>query len=148
MIFRIGNKANKIFSGEGARINGGRWNSPGREMIYCADNLSCCRLEVERHLGMRLPPSYKVVEIAVPQGVVVEELDVNLLPQGWDNDLDYSISSPIGDEWIDRGDGLLLRVPSVASPLDYCVVINPKHPDFPKLLPTDNLDIAWPKAAN
>ena len=33
------------FSGEGARLFGGRWNSPGRVAIYCGDSFALAMLE-------------------------------------------------------------------------------------------------------
>jgi RES domain-containing protein len=148
MLFRIGSSANTIFSSVGAWRNGGRWNSVGKDLIYCTENVSCARLEVEGHLGIRLPPLYKLVEILVPEDLKIEELEPFMLPSGWDNKSDLDVSRSIGDAWIDKGDSLLLRTPSIASPLDYCVVINPKHHDFARLIASEPIEIVWPKAGN
>jgi RES domain-containing protein len=148
MLFRIGSSANTIFSSVGARLQGGRWNSVGNDIIYCASNVSCARLEVEGHLGMRLPSLYKLVEIDVPQDIHAFELDPLVLPRGWDHKSDFEISRKIGDTWIKQGSNLLLRTPSVASPLDYCVAINPNHRDFPRLKASQPIEIVWPKAGN
>jgi len=43
--------AQEVRSGNGARIYGGRWNSPGRPAIYCAGSLSLAMLEVLAHVG-------------------------------------------------------------------------------------------------
>ena len=37
-------------SGEGARLNGGRWNSPGLPAVYTSSSLSLATLEVLVHL--------------------------------------------------------------------------------------------------
>ena len=38
------------FTGEGARLNGGRWNSPGNSVVYTSASLSLATLEVLVHL--------------------------------------------------------------------------------------------------
>jgi RES domain-containing protein len=42
------------FDGEGARLYGGRWNSPGRPVVYTAGSLALAALEVLVHLKSRL----------------------------------------------------------------------------------------------
>jgi len=38
------------FSGDGARLYGGRWNAPGVAMVYTAQSLSLAQLELLVHL--------------------------------------------------------------------------------------------------
>ena len=50
--FRLIDEAflDSVFSGEGARLYGGRWNSPGVSLIYAAGSLSLAQLELLVHL--------------------------------------------------------------------------------------------------
>jgi len=41
----------QAFDGEGARLYGGRWNSPGVKMIYTSESLALAALEILAHLG-------------------------------------------------------------------------------------------------
>ena len=41
------------FDGEGARLYGGRWNSPGRPAVYTAGSLALAALEVLVHMQSR-----------------------------------------------------------------------------------------------
>ena len=41
------------FDGEGARLYGGRWNSPGRPAVYTSGSLALAALEVLVHLKSR-----------------------------------------------------------------------------------------------
>jgi RES domain-containing protein len=45
------------FDGEGARVNGGRWNSPGTRVAYASANSALAVLEVLVHMtaGSGLP---------------------------------------------------------------------------------------------
>ena len=124
--------AGQAFDGEGARLTGGRWNSPGIKMVYTADSHALATLELLVQLGnpTRLP---KFVWIsAICDESLVTPVDLASLPANW-----RSYPAPpglqlLGDQWIRSGSSLLLRVPSVlAEQSNY--LINPDHPDFSKL---------------
>ena len=40
----------RAFDGEGARLHGGRWNSPGTRVAYASDSIALAALEVLAHL--------------------------------------------------------------------------------------------------
>jgi len=42
--------ATTAFNGEGARLNGGRWNSPGERVVYASATKSLAALETLVHL--------------------------------------------------------------------------------------------------
>lgn len=122
------------FSGEGARLNGGRWNSPGVPMVYTSSSLSLATLEVLVHLEdpgvfARL---FSWVEIDIP-GDLVERLDDSRLPKGWCADETNMSSRATGDEWIRSGRSAVLSVPSVVTPGEWNHLLNPAHPGFSKI---------------
>ncbi len=43
-------RAKTAFSGEGARVYEGRWNSAGVAMVYCSEHLSLAALEILAHI--------------------------------------------------------------------------------------------------
>ena len=45
-VYRIADRRHKIFDGQGAALLGGRWNSPGRRVIYAAETYSGTMLEM------------------------------------------------------------------------------------------------------
>ena len=69
------------FDGEGARILGGRWNSPGTAMIYTSSSAALATLEMLVHLnrGMTLP-SYVLISCDFDKNLVE---DVATLPRDW-----------------------------------------------------------------
>jgi RES domain-containing protein len=127
--------AASAFTGEGARLNGGRWNSPGKAVVYTASSLSLATLEVLVHLedpevfgnlfswaSLEIPPE------------ILETLPAESLAPGW-NDSDSSrISRAIGDAWLGSMRSAALAVPSVVTPGEWNYLLNPAHPDFPKIL--------------
>jgi RES domain-containing protein len=56
-------------SGEGARRYGGRWNSPGRPLVYLAEHSALAVLEVRVHLDLPqelVPDDYVVMQVDLP----------------------------------------------------------------------------------
>lgn len=119
-----------VWSGEGARLFGQRWNPPGFPAIYTGTSFALCLIEVLVHANRRTPPSAaRYVEAIVPDNLSREVIDPAALP-GWDNPLDTSIAQAFGRAWIEERRSALLLVPSVVTAgLDTNVVVNPDHPD-------------------
>jgi RES domain-containing protein len=125
--------AQSAFTGEGARLYGGRWNSPGTAMIYTAQSQSLAVLEVLVHLDSpELLKKYVLFEVAVDEAYV-DELDPSKLPRNWKADPAPSKVQTIGDDWAAGGTSAVLRVPSTLVPGESNFLLNPRHPDFRKL---------------
>lgn len=106
----------------GARLYGGRWNSPGRPMLYTAASPSLAVLEVLVHLDLApdlLPLDYRLLWIYVPDNAPSVALDT---PPG--------DSVTVGDAFLAAGEALCLRVPSQVVPQEINTLINPRHPAF------------------
>ena len=55
----------------GARLKGGRWNSPGKDVLYASDSLALCCLEVLVHLrDMRFVPTFHYCSIEIPDELI------------------------------------------------------------------------------
>lgn len=147
-LYRIGASRYPVFDGEGAKRVGGRWNSPGRAVIYCSANLSCCRLEIMAHAGTVRPPGNRSwVQVEVAPDIHVAGKEAADLPSGWNavgfEQLEYRASRSVGDVWLATRQSLILRVPSVASQGDHVYLVNPDHPDFARLSPTEPQAVDW-----
>ena len=108
-------------SEEGAFRFGGRWNSPGRPMIYAAATASLAVLEVLVHLDLPpelVPDDYRLLALNVPDDLAVETLDH--APEREDD------CRLIGDRFLDQADALGLRVPSVIVPHEHNILLNPR----------------------
>ena len=76
--------AKEVRSGNGARIYGGRWNSPGRPAIYCAGSLSLAMLEVLAHVSTEEDAGEKRVFFTVDiDDKWMEEIAPTDLPRNW-----------------------------------------------------------------
>ena len=110
------------FSGEGAQKFGGRWNSPGRCVVYLADSRALAALEMLVHLtspGSRTKP-FVMIPVSFPS-MAIETAREAANPR------------LVGDDWISSGRTLALRVPSVVGPEEFNFLINPSHPEFSQI---------------
>lgn len=91
-------------------------------------------LECLAHAGIgRVPRTHVAIEIAIAQAVEVERHDERSLPAGWDHS-DLRVARAFGDAWIRDLRCAVLVVPSVVARREGNVVINPKHPDFVRVV--------------
>lgn len=121
------------FDGEGARLHGGRWNSPGIRVAYASDSIALAALEVLAHLqSTKVLQTYSLVPVRFPEESV-EILDAASLPAGWRRFPSPVENQAIGDRWVVERRSLILRVPSVIVPAAANFLINPSHPEFGKV---------------
>jgi RES domain-containing protein len=116
----------------GARMHGGRWNSPGHEVVYAALTYGGAILETRAHANVRTPPPREIAVITNPAGTRLSEIHAAELPR-WD-DADQAVSRSAGDAWLAAGRTVALIVPSKAgAPLEKIVALNLAHPDARRL---------------
>jgi len=126
-------RAKTAFSGEGARLYGGRWNSPGVPMVYVAQSQSLAVLEVLVHLDTPALLDEYVFLAADFNDSLVTLLDRSLLPKNWKADPVPESVQVVGDRWVSSRSSAVLRVPSVLVPEESNFLLNPRHPDFVKI---------------
>lgn len=125
--------AAEAFSGEGARLYGGRWNSKGLRVIYTSTSLALAVVETFPNLEPNLRPDDLVsIQAELPDSVATERLDAKSLPAKWYKLRRESLRH-FGDEWLRSQKSVALHVPSAAVPGDWNVVLNPAHGDFRKI---------------
>jgi RES domain-containing protein len=116
-------------SPEGARLNGGRWNSKGVPVLYCATSESLALLELRVHAPHPYPRTRLRFVIEVPDDAV-QEAPVTELPRGWNKLPPSPASKRFGDEWVAAGSSLGLLVPSVIASEERNILLNPAHARF------------------
>jgi RES domain-containing protein len=135
--------ASQAFSGEGARLFGGRWNRVGQAVIYTAESRSLALLEM-RVQDEPLRAHYILIPAFLPEAVSIETLGGNALPKDWRTPAAREALQSMGSEWLRQLRSCVLAVPSSVMPAELNFLINPLHPDFkhvalgdPEMLETD-----------
>ncbi|MGH7103148.1 MAG: RES family NAD+ phosphorylase [Acetobacteraceae bacterium] len=106
-------------AGEGARRYGGRWNTPGKRMVYAASSAALAVLEVRVHLDLPadlLPDDCTLVVIDL------DDLPIELVAEIPDDPVGF------GDSWLRERRTPVLQVPSAIVPESPNLLLDPSHP--------------------
>jgi RES domain-containing protein len=117
--WRLCRRPHADLTGEGARLYGGRWNSPGRPVVYLAEHPALATLEVRVHLDLPfelLPDDYVLLGVTVPDRLVLDVANA-------------TETTAAGDAWLTEKRSAALRVPSVLVPHAWNILLNPRHAD-------------------
>jgi RES domain-containing protein len=144
--YRLCGRSRDPKDASGAFHRGGRWNSPGIRVLYCASSLSLACLEQLVHV--RSPdnlPLLHYAEVSIPVRFVrpwrshlsgwgeFEQLRSSAILES------LVLSREVGDNWVHEKPGPLarerkikgvLQVPSAVIPQEWNYIINPASPDF------------------
>lgn len=123
-----------VLDGEGARRFGGRWNRPGRAVVYTSENLALCVLELLVQLDTDLvPDDYAAYELDVPDDGPSESIDESRLPSDWRRSANCPVCQDLGDAWLEAARSPTLAVPSAVIPHGRNVLLNPEHADVERV---------------
>lgn len=114
--------ARSAFSGEGARLYGGRWNRKGVRLVYTAASQSLAMLEMlvqDEPLRAR----YVMIEALIPSAVTIDRIGVDDLPSNW---RDLAVREKLRA-------AAVLAVPSAVIAAETNYLLNPLHPDFRRI---------------
>ncbi|HGN1705087.1 TPA: RES family NAD+ phosphorylase [Providencia rettgeri] len=134
MLYRLikADFAHDAWSGQGARLYGGRWNHKGTPAIYTSTSISLAALEILVHVNQdTLLNNFTLLSIDINDRYVMK-LSVEHLPRDWQRDPAPTSTMDIGTAWLNNQDSLALIIPSCIIPYEYNAIINPLHPQFQK----------------
>ena len=118
----------EVLSGEGARLFGGRWNSPGLAAVYLGDSLALAGMELLAHLGnLDVLKTYRKMPVYIPEALVMH-IEPHELPSGWETGPRMT-TREIGDRWLVSRQSPVLQVPSAVVLGESNFIVNPNHPD-------------------
>jgi RES domain-containing protein len=114
-------------SGTGGLSKAGRWHNKGIRIVYFSETVSLAKLEVLAN-SPRIPKSYRLLTIEAPERTRIYEVQKSDLPPDWNAFPPNPEIKHITEKWISEGKFLLMKVPSVHSPVEYNFLLNPQHP--------------------
>lgn len=124
--------AETAFSGEGARLYGGRWNRKGIPLVYTAGSQSLAMLEMLVQ-DEPLRANYMMIPATLPDSLVIERLDLAQLPADWRDLAARDQLQALGTDWARRRSSVVLAVPSSVIPVETNYLLNPLHPAYPEI---------------
>lgn len=122
-------RAATAFTGEGAALHGGRWNSPSARVVYTSASASLAALETLVHLNPAMRFKYLIFSIEFDDHLV-ETLPPASLPIGWRDEPPPPATKRLGDFWVKQARSAVLELPSVIIPSESNYLLNVSHPDF------------------
>jgi RES domain-containing protein len=130
-VFRVCRAVHARLDGSGAKRVGGRWNSPGRAVVYTAESVALAVLENLVNMSRAdFPTGYVVTGVRIPDHVAI-------LPEPHVRrslGLHGAGSRALGDFWIESSLSAVMRVPSIVVPGASNYLLNPAHVDFRQLV--------------
>lgn len=83
-VWRLARAVYALLNGEGARLYGGRWNSPGAPIVYTAGSPGTAVLELLVWTDPdEVPDDLRLYELHVPDDVPREAVERASLPPAW-----------------------------------------------------------------
>jgi len=130
-VFRIGaalftRTRREAFSGNGGLYASARWHTAGHPIVYTAQSLSLAALEILVRLKQTndIQPFY-AYSIEVPDSLILKP---DSFPARWKSRL--AVSRAFGDAWLEAKTTPAMLVPTIITPGEWNVLINPSHPEF------------------
>lgn len=124
--------AGSAFSGEGARLYGGRWNRKGVPMVYTSASQSLAMLEMLAQ-DDPLRAQYVVIPAAIPDALEIERVATDELPTDWRGLGARGPLQELGTAWARSLSTAVLAVPSAVIPAESNYLLNPLHSDFGRI---------------
>lgn len=125
--------AHTAFSGEGARLYGGRWNPKGYLLVYTAESQSLALLEMMVQ-DNPLQAHYVLIPAHLPADLPETRIDIDQLPDNWRLQGTRDTLQARGKAWLEGAQTAVLNVPSAVVPAERNILINPRHPDFARIV--------------
>jgi RES domain-containing protein len=121
----------EAYSGAGARLFGGRWNSRDVTAAYAAATVSLAALEILVNADVEELQKEYAIAYAVLPDAAIEVLKA--LPSGWNRSELPESTQRLGDAFLSGRRAVALAVPSVVVPTEFNYLINPAHPAFSRV---------------
>jgi RES domain-containing protein len=128
-VYRLGKtKFAADLTGEGARLNGGRWNHVLTACLYTAESRSLAVLEYTVNVNIDdIPRALSLITLEIPDWSI-DIFNEAQLPGDWKTAPAPASTRDFGTAWLKAAGNLVMKVPSTVVPEEWNLVINPLHP--------------------
>lgn len=128
LVYRVGRtKHANDLSGEGAKINGGRWNHTSIPCLYTSESRALSLLEYTVNVNIEeIPRALSVTTIEIPDSEVLI-INEESLPGNWKQFPVPSSTKDFGTHLLERCKKSVIKIPSSVIAEEYNYILNPLH---------------------
>ena len=118
--------------GFGSTLGNSRWHVKGvHQVVYAASNRALCQLEKRVHCNGANPKNQALMQLDIPDDIPLMAAGGLGLPADWQSH--EAATQALGLSWLASLSSLGLWVPSTIEPSELNLLINPAHPDYPRI---------------
>ncbi|WP_018613563.1 RES family NAD+ phosphorylase [Segetibacter koreensis] len=130
IVYRIGRtKYANDLTGEGARLNGGRWNHRLSSCLYTSESRALAVLEYTVNVNIDdIPRALSISTIQIPESSILE-LTIAELPGDWRASPAPSSTREFGTQLLKKANFPVIKIPSAIIPEEHNFLLNPLHKD-------------------
>jgi RES domain-containing protein len=137
LVYRVAKKKYaRDLTGEGARLNGGRWNHPLTPCLYTSESRALALLEFSVNVDAgEMPSTLIMLTLEVPEDEMME-IRLDRLPANWKTHPVPDTTKNLGNLILNESFVQVIGVPSVVVPEEWNYLVNPRTlpPGWPRLL--------------
>lgn len=128
IVYRIGRtKYANDLTGEGARLNGGRWNHRLTACVYTSESQALAVLEYTVNVNIDdIPRALSISTLEIPENNILK-LTIAMLPGDWRAAPAPASTKDFGSQLLKKAEFAVIKVPSAVIPGEYNFLLNPLH---------------------
>lgn len=144
LVYRIGRtKHANDLSGEGAKINGGRWNHKNVPCVYTSESRALSLLEYTVNINIDdIPRALSITTIEIPDSEILS-IKIESLPGDWKQTPAPTSTKDFGTRLSKESKKLILKIPSSVITEEYNYILNPALSDNKLLKIIDIRDLIY-----
>lgn len=130
IVYRLGRtKYANDLTGEGARLNGGRWNHKLTPCLYTSESRALAVLEYTVNVNIEdIPRAMSIATLEIPDQNILK-LNLQDLPGDWKSSPAPASTKDVGTRLLREAKFPIIQIPSAVLPAEYNYLLNPLHPD-------------------
>jgi RES domain-containing protein len=144
LVYRVGKtKHANDLSGEGAKINGGRWNHKNFPCLYTSASRALSLLEYTVNVNIEyIPRALSVSTIEIPDSEILKINEASL-PGDWKQVPSPSSTKDFGTHFLKAGKKAIIQIPSSIIKEEYNYLLNPAHPESRNFKIVEIMDLVY-----
>ena len=144
IVYRVGRtKYANDLTGEGARLNGGRWNHRLTPCVYTSESRALAVLEYTVNVNIDdIHRALSISTIDIPDKNILE-LTIAELPGNWRAAPSPAATKDFGTQLLKKAEFEIIKIPSVVLPDEYNFLLNPTHVASSKFSVVDVQDFVF-----